>query len=87
MNLRTLENWKRVTTGFTPSVCSLMSSAVLFACLAAVVAEEAKPPRPPAPEPIEVTVLPLPPTAQQTALAPARRPSIRTVRAALILRP
>ena len=63
MNLRNLENWKRVTTGLTRSVCSLMSSGVFFACLAAVVAEEAKPPRPPAPEPIEVTVLPLPPTA------------------------
>jgi len=60
MTLQILESRKRTTAGFTLSVYSL---TFLFACLAAVASEPAKVPKPRAPEPIEVSELPLPPTA------------------------
>ena len=68
MKFRTRDSRKRVNAEFSPRMYSLILSAVLLSCLAAIAAEATEVPKPPAPEPIEVTELPLPPTAPGSSI-------------------
>jgi len=68
MSPRTRNTRKRVNPRFRPCMYLLIASALLFSGVAANASEATSVPKPPAPEPIEVTELPLPPTAPERSI-------------------